>query len=63
VRQRDLGCHERLVVGDVRQMVMQPVLEFDLHPDPQLLDVEGCLRPYDADLLADASRFVGGEGS
>jgi len=37
------------------------VLELDVHPHPELLDVERRRRPVDPDLLADAPSLFGGE--
>jgi hypothetical protein len=43
----------RVVVAYVRARVVQTVFELDLHPDPELLDVEGRCGPIDPELLAD----------
>jgi hypothetical protein len=37
---------------------VQTVFELDLHPDPELLDVEGRCGPIDPELLADRASLV-----
>jgi hypothetical protein len=61
VRERDLPRYERVVVRDVRQEVVESVLELDIHATAKLVDVEGRTRPVDPDLLADSARLVVGE--
>jgi hypothetical protein len=56
--ERDLGGDIRVVVAYVRARVVQTVFELDLHPDPELLDVEGRCGPIDPKLLADRASLV-----
>src|SRR5437763_1577681 len=58
VGERDLAGDERVVVGDVGEEVVEPVLELDLHASPELVDVEWRARPVDPDLLPNRSRLV-----
>ena len=39
--ERDLTHHNQLVVGDVRRRILKTVLELNLHPPAELVDVEG----------------------
>src|ERR1035441_1817583 len=61
VRPRDLGGHRDVVVGDVRLGILRAVLELDVHPHVQLLDVEPPSGPVDADPFARRARLLGGE--
>jgi hypothetical protein len=61
VCERDPGRDVRVVVADVRVRVVQDVLEFDVHPDPELVDIEGRACSVDPDLLAEATRLLGRE--
>src|SRR5215471_4556724 len=49
VCERDLPRDDRIVVGDIRLRVMRPVLELDVHPRSELLELEA--RPVVADPL------------
>src|SRR5262245_47950457 len=55
VCERDLPRDDRIVVGDIRLRVMRPVLELDVHPRSELLELEA--RPVDADRVADPLRL------
>src|SRR5258706_12884033 len=58
--ERDLAGDEGIIVRHVRQQVVKAVFELDIHPSPELVDVEGRGRPVDSDLLADLPRFFRG---
>src|SRR3954451_5684879 len=58
VCERDLGCDVRVVVADVGVRIVPAVLELDVHPDTELVDIEGRARPVDPDLLAEATRLL-----
>ena len=58
---RDLARHDGIVIGHVRQRVVATVLQLDVHPAAELLEVEGRRVPVDADLGADAPGIVSGE--
>jgi hypothetical protein len=58
---RDLAGRDRIVTGHVRRRIMKAVLELDVHPPPELVDVERRRVPVDPDLLTDPPRFLGGE--
>jgi hypothetical protein len=57
----DLAREGGVIVGDIRSLVHEPVLELDIHPFAELLDVEGGAVPVDADLDADTAGLLGGE--
>src|SRR6266540_7341739 len=57
----DLPGHNWIVVGHVREQVVESVLELDLHASPKLLDIERRRRPVDADLFANLPRLLGRE--
>jgi hypothetical protein len=40
VRERDLRGHVRVVVADIGAEVVQAVLQLDVHPGPELLDIK-----------------------
>src|SRR5690349_24977531 len=56
VSQRDLSRDDRIVVRDVRLRVVRPVLELDVHPGAELLEVEAA--PVHADLVSNTARFL-----
>lgn len=58
---RDLGRHDNVVVGDVGVGIVAAVLEFDVHPHPELLDVEPGRTPVDPDPLARLTCLIRGE--
>jgi hypothetical protein len=53
VSRRDLPGHDGIVVAHVRQKVVEAVLELDVRPHPELLQVERSRHPVDADGLSD----------
>ena len=61
VRERDLPRCDGIVVGDVRRGVVEAMLELDVEPATELLDIERRRRPVDADLLADPSGLINAE--
>jgi hypothetical protein len=56
VRERDLSRHDRVVVRDVGLGIVRSMLELDVHPPSELLEVEAA--PVDADLVADTPGFL-----
>jgi hypothetical protein len=56
VREGDLPGDDRIVAGDVRLGVVAAVLELDVHPVTELLEIEAA--PVDADLVADPLRLL-----
>ena len=61
VRERDLARRVGIIAGDIREAVVQAVLELHVHPGPELLDIEGRVLPVDADVAPDPSGLLGGE--
>jgi hypothetical protein len=61
VRERDLPGGQRVVVRHVRLRVTRPVLELDVHPHAELLDVERRCHPVDPEPLADPVRLFSTE--
>ena len=61
MRQGDLARDDRVGGGDVGGRLAVAVLEFDLHAGAELLEVEACGVPVDADGLADLAGLLGGE--
>src|SRR5262249_61898131 len=59
VRPRDPAGDVRIVVRHVRPRIVAAVLELDVHPGPELVDVERRRLPVDSDLLADPTRLLG----
>jgi hypothetical protein len=61
VGERELARHDRIVIGQVRSRLVATVLEFDVHPVAELLEVEGSRVPVDAALGAYAPGIVSGD--
>ena len=59
--ERDLACHDRIVLGHVREQVVQAVLQLDVHPSAELLDVERRRAPVHTDFLAHATSLLSRE--
>ena len=63
----DLSTEEGLAsiaaqaMASAAELHVLAMLEFDVHPDPELVDVERRARPVDPDLLADRTRLLGSE--
>src|SRR4051794_9905715 len=57
VRQCDFGRHDLAVVADVRREIAEAVLELDVHPPAELVDVEWRGFPVDPDPSTDAPCF------
>src|SRR6266516_7604411 len=51
MRERDLSGQDRVVAGHVRLRIVGAVLELDVHPKAERLEVE--VSPLDSDLVAD----------
>jgi hypothetical protein len=60
---RNLPPHDRIAVADVRQEIVQPMLQFDIHPHSELLDIKQSGTPLDADPFSNPARLLGGETS
>jgi hypothetical protein len=61
VCERDLRGDAGVVVADVRDQVVETVLELDVHAGTELLDVERGCSPVDPDLLTDDASVGGRE--
>src|SRR2546430_980578 len=57
MRERDLPRDQGVVVADVRRRISDPMLEFNIHADAKLFDVERCRGPVAADPRPDPTRF------
>src|SRR5512133_502430 len=57
VRERDLAGDDRVVAGHVGLRIVTAVLELDIHPHPELLEVEAA--PVDSDRVAHAPCLLG----
>jgi hypothetical protein len=55
MRERDLASDDRIVASDVRLRIVAGVLELDVHPLAELLEVEAV--PVDADRVASVHSF------
>jgi hypothetical protein len=60
VRERDLAGEDRIVAGHVRLGIMGAVLQLDVHPEAELLEIEAI--PVDADRVANLSGALIGDG-
>jgi hypothetical protein len=61
MRAGDLRGDLDVVVGHVGLGIVRTVLEFDVHPHPELVDVEPRGAPVDPDPLAGCTGFLCGE--
>jgi hypothetical protein len=59
MRQGNLAGHYRVIVGHIGMRVNQPVLQLNIHPPPELLDIK--LAPINAQGFPDSFGFLGGE--
>jgi hypothetical protein len=61
VRTRDLRRHCDIVIGHIGLRITRAVLEFDVHPLPELLEIERRSVPVDADPLARGAGLIEGK--
>src|ERR1035441_4496290 len=61
VRPRDLRRHGDIVIGHIRLRITRAVLELDVHPLPELLEIERRSVPVDADPFARGAGIIEGK--
>jgi len=61
VRPGDLRRHGDVVIGHIGLRVTRAVLELDVHPLPELLEIERRSVPVDAERLARGAGLIGGK--
>jgi hypothetical protein len=61
LRPRDLRRHRDIVIGHIRLRITRAVLELDVHPLPELPEIERRSVPVDADPLTRGTGLIEGK--
>jgi hypothetical protein len=58
---RNLRRHDDVIASDIRLRITRAMLEFHVHPHPELLEIKRRGAPFDADPLTRGAGLIGGE--